>query len=114
MKIFNINIFIFTIYKNIYINISIFHFIIIINIIIFIKIFITFSYNLYSLTKALIDLSRNLLLKSSFLSLQKLLKFLKNLSLFLLFTKKTYIIIYKITQNAFNFIIKSYIKFYNF
>lgn len=69
-------------YKNTYINISIFHFIIIINIIIFIKIFITFSYNLYSLTKALIDLSQNLLLKSSFLSLQKLLKSLENLFLF--------------------------------
>lgn len=74
--------------KNTYINISIFHFIIIINIIIFIKIFITFSYNLYSLTKALIDLSRNLLLKSSFLSLQKLLKSLENLSLFLSFIKR--------------------------
>lgn len=85
----NINIHIISdICKNIYINISIFHFIIIINIIIFIKIFITFSYNLYSLTKALIDLSQNLLLKSSFLSLQKLLKSLENLSLFLSFIKR--------------------------
>lgn len=83
-------------YKNTYINISIFHFIIIINIIIFIKIFITFSYNLYSLTKALIDLSQNLLLKSSSLSLQKLLKSLENLFLFSLFIK-TLIKIYELS-----------------
>ena len=82
--------------KNIYINISIFHFIIIIDIIIFIKIFITFSYNLYSLTKALIDLSQNLLLKSSFLSLQKLLKSLENLFLFSL-SIKTLIKIYELS-----------------
>jgi len=82
--------------KNIYINISIFHFIIIINIIIFIKIFITFSYNLYSLTKALIDLSQNLLLKSSSLSLQKLLESLENLFLFSL-SIKTLIKIYELS-----------------
>lgn len=74
MKIFNINIFIFTIYKNIYINISIFHFIITIDIIIFIKIFITFSYNLYSLTKTLTLISKLLLNLSSSFSLKESLK----------------------------------------
>lgn len=96
MKIFNINIFIFTIYKNTYINISIFYFIIIIDIIIFIKIFITFSYNLYSLTKTLTDLSRNLSSKFLSLSLQKLLKSLENLFLFSL-SIKTLIKIYELS-----------------
>lgn len=73
MKILNILIFNFIIYKNTYINILIFHFIIIINIIIFIKIFITFYYNLYSLIKTLTLISE-LSLQSSlsiFLKIRK-------------------------------------------